>query len=259
MTPRRRFSRPRASSKSPAATRSAGSLRLRSHLVWRESDMVTFMLLFSSTGAASRLRSMPRSMPPRSRSSPHCAPAAATSPPRFMSSSSPQPPAPSPVSSGVSWASMKAGSGGAWADSKVLSEKIFLVDCSSGQLAASPVVPRQSGVGGIRRRAFGGMWAETSLPSSCSSSFGMYSVRLCAFAMMAASGTWPISAMIFTRSSTLPSISALWNLDMMSFLISAIFSIFRSFVMLPVMRYRKDRASKFLVFWYTISTICWLP
>mmetsp|Transcript_50646 Transcript_50646/g.133752 ORF Transcript_50646/g.133752 Transcript_50646/m.133752 type:complete len:211 (-) Transcript_50646:2091-2723(-) len=154
---------------------------------------------------------------------------------------------------------MKAGSGGAWADSKVLSEKIFLVDCSSGQLAASPVVPRQSGVGGSRSRAFGGMCAEMLLPSSCSSSFGMYSTRLCALAMIAASGTWPISAMIFTRSSTLPSISALWNLDMMSFRISAIFSIFRSFVMLPVIKYKKDKASKFLVFWYTISTICWLP
>mmetsp|Transcript_42595 Transcript_42595/g.110039 ORF Transcript_42595/g.110039 Transcript_42595/m.110039 type:complete len:206 (+) Transcript_42595:1324-1941(+) len=203
-------------------------------------------------------KSVPRS---RSMSSPHAAPAPAmaSAPPRFMSSSSPQPPAPSPVSSGVSCASMKLGSGGDCAASKVLSEKIFLVDCSSGQFAASPVVPRQIGIGGTRRRAVGGMCAEMSLPSSCSSSFTMNSWRLCALAMIAASGTWPISAMIFTRSSILPSISALWNLDMMSFRISAIFSIFRSLVMLPVIKYKKDRASKFLVFWYTISTICWLP
>ena len=47
----------------------------------------------------------------------------------------------------------------------------------------------------------------------------------------------------------------MWNWPMTSLRISAILSIFLSFSVLPVMRYRKERRSKFLVFWYANSTI----
>mmetsp|Transcript_23197 Transcript_23197/g.64835 ORF Transcript_23197/g.64835 Transcript_23197/m.64835 type:complete len:223 (+) Transcript_23197:558-1226(+) len=58
ITPKRRFKRSNASSKSPAATRSAGSFRLRNHLAWQESPTTTPVGAASSTaGRATSSRS----------------------------------------------------------------------------------------------------------------------------------------------------------------------------------------------------------
>mmetsp|Transcript_59015 Transcript_59015/g.104867 ORF Transcript_59015/g.104867 Transcript_59015/m.104867 type:complete len:284 (-) Transcript_59015:2363-3214(-) len=171
--PKRLFRRPRASSNSPAATRSQGNFRFFSHLAWQLSPMVRLSPLSwttSGTGGKSAPRSKPRSRSPPPQSPPPMSPA------RFKpSSSSPQPPAAS-VSSGVSSASRKAsepGIGGGAAASKLLFSKIFFVDISSGQLPESPELGRHSGVGGISSKVLFGMCARMSLPCSCSSSFSM--------------------------------------------------------------------------------------
>mmetsp|Transcript_71974 Transcript_71974/g.187648 ORF Transcript_71974/g.187648 Transcript_71974/m.187648 type:complete len:204 (+) Transcript_71974:1143-1754(+) len=154
-----------------------------------------------------------------------------------------------PVSSGSAQPAISMGGGTLLGSSNFLWSKIRAVDMSSGQFSVSPEPALYIGIGGISRRDLAGMCTAMSLPCSCSSSFGMNSCRLCAFAVSAASGTWPISASTFTRSSTDPSISALLKRDITSFRFSAIFSIFSSFCKLPVIRYRKDTASKFLVLW----------
>mmetsp|Transcript_21251 Transcript_21251/g.54259 ORF Transcript_21251/g.54259 Transcript_21251/m.54259 type:complete len:245 (-) Transcript_21251:1784-2518(-) len=244
MRPSLRFSRPSASSNSPAATKSAGSFRDRSHLPSRESATVRVEPC-SATGATSTAgRSSPRS---RSPMSPQSAPAT-TGAAAAVTSSSPHIPASFSVCSGSSMASMKL-SGGRGTFSKVVFSKICLTDLSRGQFPGSPALGRHSGTGGANNRALPGMCAETSVPSSCSSNFATYSVKLCALAVSAASGIWPISAMIFTRSSIAPSIKALLKRDMTSWRISAIFNIFFNLLMSPVMRYKNDSASKFLVFW----------
>mmetsp|Transcript_5230 Transcript_5230/g.13006 ORF Transcript_5230/g.13006 Transcript_5230/m.13006 type:complete len:245 (+) Transcript_5230:888-1622(+) len=244
MSPSRRRSRFRASSNSPAATRSATSFLLRSHLVCGVSAMVT-LWLFSSTGTSSNTL---KSSPPKSMSmsSPQAPPAPDT--PGFRSSSKPKVP-PSSVSSGASsMASWNGSSSGAGKFSMEPRSKIDLTDCSKGQFPASPAEGRIRAAGGSRRRALAGMWDETSLPCICSSSFGMNSVMLCAFAVRSASGTCPISAMIFTRSSTFPSIRALLKRDMTSWRCWAIHNILPSLSWFPVIKYRNDNASKLEVF-----------
>mmetsp|Transcript_33512 Transcript_33512/g.95343 ORF Transcript_33512/g.95343 Transcript_33512/m.95343 type:complete len:286 (+) Transcript_33512:770-1627(+) len=224
------FSKDSASSNSPAATRSHTSLRFRNHFVWSVSPMVR-LAPFSSTTASST------TSPPRSKSSmsPQSAPTA-TGPPVGLLRSSPQPP-PISVSSGTSEASTKGVSWLADTFSKVVFSKICFTDLRSGQFASSPLsAGLTNGTGGMSKRAFGGMAAEMSLPCNCSSSLSRNSVRPCDLAVRAASGTWPISAKILTRSSTAPSINALLNRDITSFLISAIFNIFLSFVVFPVIR-----------------------
>mmetsp|Transcript_53769 Transcript_53769/g.154364 ORF Transcript_53769/g.154364 Transcript_53769/m.154364 type:complete len:227 (-) Transcript_53769:2275-2955(-) len=225
--------------------RSAGSFRARNHLLCTESPMETVWPL-SSLGASSTGTSGPKS---RSSMSPQSAPAMTGSPlGPPMASSAPQMLS---VSSGAasSMASSKDGSGGNGTFSNVVFSKMAFTDRSSGQFPESPAVGRQRGTGGESSRALREMCAAMSLSCSCSSNFGMNSVKLWAFAVRAASGICPISAMILTRSSMLPRSMALLKRDMTSFRISAILSIFFSFMTLPVMRYRKDKASKFFVFW----------
>mmetsp|Transcript_5229 Transcript_5229/g.12998 ORF Transcript_5229/g.12998 Transcript_5229/m.12998 type:complete len:242 (+) Transcript_5229:888-1613(+) len=241
MSPSRRRSRFRASSNSPAATRSATSFLLRSHLVCGVSAMVT-LWLFSSTGTSSNAL---KSSPPKSMS---MSTFQAPGPPAFRSSSRLKAVTGS-VSSGISsMVSWNGSSSGAGKFSMEPRSKIDLTDCSKGQFPASPAEGRIKAAGGSKRRALAGMWDETSLPCICSSSFGMNSVMLCAFAVRSASGTCPISAMIFTRSSTFPSIRALLKRDMTSWRCWAIHNILPSLSWFPVIKYRNDNASKLEVF-----------
>mmetsp|Transcript_131869 Transcript_131869/g.367633 ORF Transcript_131869/g.367633 Transcript_131869/m.367633 type:complete len:277 (+) Transcript_131869:442-1272(+) len=111
MIPSLRFKRPRASSNSPAATRSAGSLRFFSHLTDTGSAMATVRpLLSAGDSSGSSLGSMPRS---RSRP-PSQSPPPPPPPPSAKSSSSAQALAPRSVSSGFSSASAKGDSFGGW-------------------------------------------------------------------------------------------------------------------------------------------------
>mmetsp|Transcript_8186 Transcript_8186/g.29638 ORF Transcript_8186/g.29638 Transcript_8186/m.29638 type:complete len:232 (+) Transcript_8186:331-1026(+) len=132
---------------------------------------------------------------------------------------------------------------------------IVFVTCSSGQFSSLKI-----GVGGSMRVPFPfvlGIGISCSVRITAISSAASSSPWV--FAVIYARGSWPTSCRIFTLSLTSPRYRELWNCPMMSFLISAIFTIFFNLSMWPVMRYKKDSRSKFLHFWYANSTISKFP
>mmetsp|Transcript_30277 Transcript_30277/g.77204 ORF Transcript_30277/g.77204 Transcript_30277/m.77204 type:complete len:426 (-) Transcript_30277:1985-3262(-) len=195
------------------------------------------------------------SLPPSSSPSSPPAPASAA-PPRPRSRSSPQPAPSSCASSSSPAAAAAAAAPLPLAASIALPlaasvSKKPLDTVSSGQLSSL-----RMGVGGMSSEEEAGRSGRSG--SACPSRSASSSSP-CTDAATYASGAWPASSRMRTCSRTSPRYSAFWKRPITSPRISAILSILRSFSRLPVMRYRKDRRSNDLVFWYENSTIWWLP